>query len=151
MKTTRFYKILIGILLVINLVTIFFLWKSTGNNHLPHGPRKSLVEILDLKGDAAKKIKTLELEHFRLKDSLMDQSRRLHERLFQSSKNPESDQNEIDKSIDKIVENQRETVLMTYQYFKKVSLICTPEQQEKLQKVLHHALRMNGPPPPPKR
>lgn len=151
MKTLRFYKILVLILVVINLITLFFLMKTGNEKHPPFGPRKSLVTILDLKGEAADKIKVLELEHFRLKDSLVDHSRKLHEELFHSFNNSEKDSTDISTLIDKIVENQRENEQMTFEYFKKVDALCNEQQREELQNVIHHALRHMGGPPPPKR
>lgn len=152
MKTLRFYKLLVIALILLNLFTIYFLWNSGKPKHPPFGPRKSLVEIIDLKGDAAQKITSLEIQHFQEKDALIEQSRKLHEQLFKSFSIPTKDSTDIAQLIDRIVENQRETEQMTFDYFKEVDALCTPQQKEKLQEVLHHAIgRMGGgPPPPPK-
>ena len=54
--------------------------------------------------------------------------------------------------IDKIVENQRETEQMTFDYFKVVNSLCTPDQQKELQELIHNVLsRAGGSPSPPKR
>ncbi len=42
---------------------------------------------------------------------------------------------EIKMLIDKIVENQRETEQMTFDYFKVVNSLCTPDQQKELQEL----------------
>ena len=149
MKTARFYKILIIILVLINVTTVFFLWRSPG--HMPpHGPRKSLVEILELKGEKAQKIKQLEDTHFHDKDALIDKSRKLHEQLFRSFNDPSKDSLDIQNLIDRIVENQRETEQMTFDYFKSIDALCDPKQKGQLQDVIHHALGRMGMPPPPK-
>jgi hypothetical protein len=122
------------------------------DDHSPHHQRKSLVEVLDLKGDAKKQILVLETEHFRVKDSLINKSRVLHERLFQFFKDSSHDSTDVTILIDKIVENQRETEQMTFDYFKQVNNLCTPAQKEELQKMIHNVLgKMGGPPHPPKR
>lgn len=152
MRSTKFYEILIGALFVLNLGTLIFLWTTMKGGHPPHPPRKSLVEVLDLKGEAKDEILALETEHFRVKDSLVDKSRELHERLFQFFKDPKHDSADVAILIDKIVENQRETEQMTFDYFKKVNNLCTPAQKEKLQKMIHDVLgKMGGPHHPPKR
>ena len=150
MKTNRFYKILIAVMVILNGVTLYFLWKAPG--HLPpHGPRKSLVEMLELSGETASSIKKLEDRHFKAKDALVDKSRKLHEQLFRSFNDPSKDSTDIRTLIDKIVENQRETEQMTFDYFKEVDALCNPEQKKKLKDVIHHALGRMGMPPPPKK
>jgi periplasmic protein CpxP/Spy len=150
MKTLKFYKILVIVLVLLNATTLFFLWRAP--HHPPHhGPRKSLVEIIDLEGEAASKIKKLEDVHFRDKDALISESRQLHEKLFRSFNDEDKDSSDIHQLIDRIVENQRETEQMTFDYFKEVDALCNEEQKVKLQEVIHHALgRMGMPPPPPK-
>jgi hypothetical protein len=151
MKTTRFYKLLILVLVILNITTVFFLWKSSKHGP-PHGPRKSLVEVLELKGNKASQIKNLEEIHFRDKDALMEKSRRLHENLFKSFNDATKDSADISMLIDKIVENQREIEQMTFDYFKSVNALCNNGQKEKLHEVIHDALaRMGIPPPHPKK
>src|SRR3989344_5420079 len=99
---------------------------------------------------AKQRVQALEKDHFRVKDSLINVSRQLHEDLFVSFKDPSKDSASIQQLIDHIVENQRETEQMTFDYFKEVEKFCTPSQKKKLQKAIHGALlRVNPPPPPP--
>jgi len=150
MKTTRFYKLLIVVLILINLTTLFFLWK--GPRRPKHPERNDLVEMLDLSGNTKTKILTLQDEHFKKKDFLIKRSIDLHESLFQSFNDTSKDRVEINLLIDKIVENQRETEQMTFDYFKVVNTLCTPVQQKKLQEIIHEVLsRSAGHPPRPKR
>jgi len=154
MKSLKFYKILVSVLVILNLTTLYFFWsmKRHDEHHLPHGPRKSLVSVLDLKGETKKKVLKLEKEHFRVKDSLIAQSLKLHESLFQLFNDPSKNHDDVEKLIDRIVENQRETEQMTFDYFKTVNALCTPEQKEELQKMIKNVLsRVGGGPPPPHR
>jgi Spy/CpxP family protein refolding chaperone len=78
----------------------------------------------------------------------MKRNRTLHERLFHSFNDPKKDRNAIASLIDDIVENQREIEQMTFDYFKKIDALCTPEQKIKLQNTIHKVLsRVGGPPP----
>ncbi|ASS50311.1 MAG: hypothetical protein A3D31_12145 [Candidatus Fluviicola riflensis] len=154
MEKTRFYKLVILVLVLVNLTTLYFYWNgcSTEEHRHHHGPppRKSLVTLLSLTGTAKQRVQALEKDHFRVKDSLINVSRQLHEDLFVSFKDPSKDSASIQQLIDHIVENQRETEQMTFDYFKEVEKFCTPSQKKKLQKAIHGALlRVNPPPPPP--
>ncbi len=147
MKTTRFYKLIIVVLILINLTTLFFLWK--GHKRPKHPERNELVELLDLSGNAKIKILALQDDHFKKKDALINRSRNLHESLFQSFNDESKDSTEIKMLIDKIVENQRETEQMTFDYFKVVNSLCTPDQQKRLQELIHDVLKRAGGPPSP--
>lgn len=150
MKTNRFYKIIISVLILINIGTLFFFWKGHKGPQRPD--RNQLVEMLDLSGNAKTKILALQDDHFKKKDALIKRSRNLHESLFKSFNDESKDSTEIKKLIDKIVENQRETEQMTFDYFKVVNSLCTPDQQKELQELIHNVLsRAGGSPSPPKR
>jgi Spy/CpxP family protein refolding chaperone len=150
MKTIKFYKILIVVLILVNLGTLFFFW--SGHKGPRHPGKNDLVEMLDLTGNPKTKILELQDDHFKKKDALIKRSRNLHETLFQSFNDESKDSTDINRLIDKIVENQRETEQMTFDYFKVVNLLCTPDQQKKLQDLIHNVLRQaGGPPHPPKK
>ena len=150
MKTTKFYKLVIVVLILVNLTTLFFLWK--GPRRPKHPDRNELVEMLDLSGNAKTKILALQDDHFKKKDALIKRSRNLHESLFKSFNDESKDSTDIKRLIDEIVENQRETEQMTFDYFKVVNSLCTPDQQKELQELIHNVLsRAGGSPSPPKR
>jgi Spy/CpxP family protein refolding chaperone len=146
MKENRFYKILIVLLIILNLTTLFFFW-----NMKKHGPpdKNELVELLDLTGKSKLKILALQEVHFREKENLLRRSRQLHEQLFQSFSDSSKDKEDIAFQINLIVENQRETEQMTFDYFKEVNSLCTPEQRLKLQKLIQRVFNRAGGPPPP--
>lgn len=146
MKTIRFYKLFIAVLILLNLITLFILWSST-KKHGPPG-RNDLVELLDLQGTQKTKILDLQDDHFKKKDALIQKSRNLHEELFLSFSDASKDSTEIAQLIDRIVENQRETERMTFDYFKEVHALCDPHQKEKLEELIHDVLRRAGGPPP---
>ena len=108
MKTSRFYKLIIVVLILINLTTLFFLWK--GPRRPKHPERNELVEMLDLSGNTKTKILELQDEHFKKKDFLIKRSIDLHESLFQSFNDKSKDILEIKVLIDEIVEKVAELV-----------------------------------------
>lgn len=147
MKTIRFYKILVAALILINLVTLFFFF--TAHRHPGKPGKTDLVEHIGITGANREKIIQLQEKHFADKDALIQRSRDLHEQLFRSFNDAEKDSTDIAKIIDNIVENQRETEQMTFDHFKEIHALCTPEQQKELQKLIQEVLRRAGGPPPP--
>lgn len=152
MKQVKFYKLVILLLVGLNAVTLYFLWTSTDDKRGGRPHRKSLVTVLDLKGNAKTTIAQLEKEHFHEKDSLINSSRKLHEQLFQYFGDATKDSTSIATLIDKIVENQRYTEQMTFDYFKSVSRLCTKKQRVELNHAIHFAIKGmgSGPHPRPK-
>lgn len=146
MKQALYSKLIIGALISSNALTLFFLFRLECDSR-PRGPRKSLVELLDLEGVAKNKIAALEKIHFRQKELLNDESRRLHEQLFKTF-NSDNTTGKSTFIIHQIVENKRQNELQTFEYFKKVHTLCNAEQQAELNTILHHALRrLSGTPP----
>ena len=89
----------------------------------------------------------LQDDHFKQKDALIQKGRELHEKLFLSFNDTSKDSTEIAQIIDNIVENQRKTEQMTFDFFKDISALCTSEEKKLLEEIIHDVLR-RGPPPP---
>jgi len=148
MKTVKFYKIVVISLFILNGVTLFFLLNPSRFLHPGHPNKMDLLEQLELSGNKKEQIIRLQDAHFQAKDKLMNRNRTLHERLFHSFNDPKKDSSAIALLINDIVENQREIEQMTFDYFKKIDALCTPEQKVKLQNTIHKVLsRVGGPPP----
>lgn len=145
MKTLRFYKLATLSLLLLNAITLFFLWNGPGHHGRPE--RNELVEHLGIEGTAREKILTLQDDHFKRKGELMDKSRRLHEELFSYFNNACKDSSAVAAKIDQIVENQRNIEQMTFDYFKQISSFCSEEQKKELGELLHELLRRSAGPP----
>ncbi len=147
MKTLRFYKILVAALILINLVTLFFFF--TAHKHPGKPGKTDLVDHIGITGQNRDKIIQLQEKHFADKDALIQRSRNLHEHLFRSFSDSQKDSADIAGIIDDIVENQRETEQMTFDHFKEIHALCSPEQQRELQKLLQEVLKRAGGPPLP--
>jgi hypothetical protein len=144
MKKLRLFQFISFFLMVINLVLVFLFWNARMHS-CGRPPRKDITEVLNMTGRKQTIVRKLQETHFKTKDQLMNRSRVLHEQLFQSFN--DSSQNSA-VLIDKIMMNQREIEVMTYNYFKEISRFCNEEQLIKLTEVIHEALkRLSGPPP----
>ncbi len=151
MKSTRFYKIIIAVLVIINVTTLVFLW-LTFNRPMgppPHPGRLDLVDKIGVEDENRTKILELQDSHFKQKDSLVERGRNLHERLYRFFNNSEKDSSDISQLIDQIAENQRETEQMTFDHFKAISELCTPEQRKLLDEIIHNVFSRPGPGGPP--
>ena len=153
MKSTRFYKLIISILLVINVTTLVFLW-LTFNRPMgppPHPGRLDLVDKLGVEGESRAKIITLQDRHFNTKDSLVNRGRDLHERLYYFFNDENKDSSDIANLINQIVENQRETEQMTFDHFKAISELCSPKQKKMLDEIIHNVVSKGAPGGTPQR
>lgn len=145
MKSLRFYKLAVLVLLLLNLATLFFLWK--GGPHHGRPERNQLVDHLGIEGQSREQILILQEDHFKHKEKLMNKSRRLHEELFSYYNDESRDSAAVSIKIAQIVENQREMEQITFDYFKRVSSFCNKEQKVELGELLHELLQRSAGPP----
>lgn len=140
MKRTKLYKLIIGILVIINAgMLIFFL--SGRPPHRPPHPGQ-LSEQLGLEGEKKTLIMKLEKEHHADKQALMNRDRELHEELF-SKIGTDGDVSDIQAEIEV---NHAEIEKTTYDFFNNVSKHCTSEQKAELKKTVHRAFhQIRGP------
>lgn len=150
MKTNKFYKSVILVLILLNLTLLYFILRPP----VHHGPpgKYELVDELGLEGQKRNTVLEMQEKHFYDKRQLMDKKAELHEKLYNSFNNPEIDSTDISSLMEEITANQHEIVEMTYAYFQDVNALCDSDQQIKLKNILHEALRRSsGTPPPPKK
>lgn len=145
MKSSRFYKIIIAFLVVLNIGILGFFWF---NKPPKHGPPTPIVEIISFESGVKSQISELEKEHHRKKRALMDRSRELHQEFY-------SDMNRTDEEellyLQKIGSVQMEIDEMTYDFFQEVMKLCTEEQKVELKKIVQGAIQhFDGPKPPRK-
>lgn len=150
MENSKFLKVVIIILLLINLATLGFMWTRKGPPMGPP-PHRDLVEFLsrelNLSQEQREKFETLKNEHRASVQSLRENSRELHDAFFDMlSKNP-VDKAQVEAMADSMVSQQKQIELSTFYHFQKVREICTPEQQKKFDEVINEALRMMAPGP----
>ena len=146
MKGTRFYKLIIAVLIIINLGTLAFI--AFGKP--PHPPKPGegplLSETIGLTGDSKTKVDALEKIHHQDKHILMQKDRDLHEQLFSkvgSGESPEEIYAELNN-------NKSEIERMTFEFFNDVSAYCSKEQLIALKKFINEAMvNMGHRPPPP--
>lgn len=147
MKSSRFYKIIIVLLVALNVATLGFMW--FGRPPLSHPPGKGplLSEILQLEGEEKSTVNALEKRHHKEKHQLMEKDAELHQKMFELI-GTDSDPSEIQKKLDA---NKSKIERMTFQFFNEIANNCSDAQEEELKKFIHHAMsRVRHNPPPRK-
>ena len=148
---TKFLKIVIIILLLINICTLAFMWmqKPGHGMHLPPPQEIGhfLTHELNFSETQEKQFELLRDEHRHSVEKLRKKSRELHDAFFDLLGITPVDSIKIINMADSITAVQKQIELSTFYHFQKVRTICTPEQQQKFDDVIKDALRMMAPRP----
>jgi protein CpxP len=154
MDNSRFLKIVIIVLLVINIGTLAFMWLQH-THHGPDGPpRRDVAGFLEhelkFTDDQRKQFDVLREEHHEQVENIQRRAHEMHDRFFDLLS--KQDSSEVKQLADSLAKNQEQVELITFDHFKKVRELCNPEQQKKFDEIIDDALRMmaphGGPPPP---
>lgn len=143
MKKDFIYKLLIVFLLLINGVTLYFIFSKRDHRDM----RFELVDKLQLKGKQKEKVLDLQKKHFQIKDQLIDKNHRLTDSLFNMLKNESVDTAMSNNILKALSENHEFIEKMTFQHFIDISKICNTEQKQELIDAITHAFKKNLPPP----
>lgn len=155
MENTRFLKITIIILLLINIATLVFMWSSRGrhdDHRLPHNPNgiaDYLTHELGLDENQQKQFKELRDSNHELIMEINDKNGKLHRRYFDLLGTTPIDTIKVAAIADSMSQYTKRIELLTFNHFRKVREICNPQQQQKFDLIIQDALRMMAPPKGP--
>ena len=150
MNDTRFLKIVIVILLLINIGSISFMWL----HHPPPPPMHErdalhfMIHELKLSDAEQTQFETLKKDHQQAMENFKRTERNLHDKYF-GLLSTASDSMSVTQMADSISNNQKQIELLTFYHFKKVRAILTSEQQKKFDEMIGNALGKMASPPPP--
>ena len=149
MDNSKFLKIVIVILLLINIGTLAFMWTNNHpHGHPPHGGGDAvefLTHELKLNDAQQKQFEELRHQHHDAVEALQHQGRKLHDDYFNLIGNSTADSVIVSAAADSILALQKQIELITFYHFKSVRAICTPEQQRKFDEVISEALARMAP------
>ena len=112
---------------------------------MPHQrPTTFLSGELEMTGANKTALDAMETVHHAAKRALLEQNKQLRENLFGLLKGNTIDSSQVSRYIDSILVNQKTIERMTFEHFKKVKELCSPEQQLKLDETIAEAVRMAG-------
>jgi periplasmic protein CpxP/Spy len=152
MNNTRFLKIVIVVLILINLGTLAFLWfNKPGSGLSVQRPFAGgfLVKELGLSKSQRQEYFRLRRNHRLLLEQLQEKDHLLHNRFFEQLFSEVPDLKSVDDLADSIAGNRKKMEVLTYDHFMKVKQMLNPAQQKKFQEIFDEVLRMVLPPPPP--
>ncbi len=166
MNNSKFLKIVIVLLLLINLSTISFMWL-----HRP--PKKDAVgdffsKELQFTAKQREQFEALKREHHEAKEALQEMDKEKHDAYLELLKNPSVDSVTVRNAAAEILKIKEKEELAMFYHFKKVRAICDEKQKQLFDKIIKEAARMmgskqregqgppsrmgggDGPPPPPR-
>ena len=147
MRSLKFYKLVIVVLVVLNISTLAY-YTLTKPPHPPKPGDHQISLRLELDGEAKSKVDVLEKQHHKQKRALMHKDNRLHKKLFQligTDKSP-------DEILGQIANNRNRMELMTYEFFNEIAEHCNEKQKKELLQFVDMRLnKMRPGPPPPRR
>jgi protein CpxP len=150
MEKSKFLKVIIIFLLVLNLGTLIFLFlgRKHGGHH-PHekgnheGPANFIIEELKFDEKQQVQFEDLKKEHQNQMRSMEDSMRTQRDLL------PDviiaGDDSKADSIASNISRYQKQIEIYTYQHFVKVFRMCNDEQKKKFKNIIDDILKMMGP------
>ncbi len=143
-KLTRF---IILALVIMNVTSLFFLFRP---HHRHFGKRPpSLIDVLDIEGDNAAKIRTLENKHFDSKRKIMDEIRATKKKVYLLISKKHKKET-VDSLFSIINSKHYESELMTFEYFETIRKLVPNTKKSELDEFINHVI-VNQPGPPPHR
>lgn len=139
------------LLMAANVVLMIFIFTSHNKQRPPGGaPADYLIKELALNEDQQNKLRSMAREHHRQAEDIKENIKDVRHQLFELLKHPEND-SAGNAAADSVAANLKKLDLLTFQHFKEVRSMLTPEQQKKFDDIIEDVLRMiaapQGPPP----
>ena len=138
-------------LLVLNFFTLAFIWfHHPPGDHFPQRPPvgEFLVHELNLNDNQVKLFDELKRAHHEKVEKIQKELHVMHDSYFDLLKSDNVDSTKVNSIADQMSALQKETELITFNHFKDVRNILTPEQKTKFDSVIDDVLRMMAPHPP---
>ncbi len=154
MESSKFLKIVIVILLLINISTLGFMFMQRPAHGMPPPPPDAgafLSHELNFTEDQEKQLDLLRRENRSVIETFRENGKEFHDQFFDLLNSSPVDSGMVSSKADSICSNQKQIELATFYHFQKVRAICNPEQKKKFDEVIKEALRMMAPRPGPRR
>lgn len=148
MQKQRTLLIIVLIVLVVNIATLALLWLGKKENHNDPGPRQEpgiwLTEQLSLTPEQADHYRDMRMQHHEAIMALEQQKKKLKDALF-NQLNANATPQLLDSISLQTGKLEAEKDMLTFNHFKQLRQILTPEQQQKFDAIIRQMLeRMGG-------
>lgn len=146
-------------LVVANLATVTFFWVERFREAKPKQeifrnprhpqPPKLLLEELKFSTNQQKQYDDLFEKHISQVGVLKDSIRKAKEAFFTLLGNSQIPVDILQKKANEAAALQGRLDMLTFEHFKQVKSICTPDQQKKFDEIIQTVIERMAPPPPP--
>ena len=155
MSDTKFLRIIIVCLIVLNIGTLSYLFLKKSEKPPGRNGRGKIIEYLsdELKfsNEQLNAVKKMHEENRERIDKIKAEDRELHDRYFDGLNENTIDSAKVDSLATLIAANRKKIEIQTFYHFSRIRTICTEEQKLKFGSIVNEALRMMAPPLPPPR
>ncbi|MBL0131345.1 MAG: periplasmic heavy metal sensor [Chitinophagaceae bacterium] len=147
----KLLTVLVVLLLIANAATLALFWMGKAKHPpQPKGtPQEFLVKELKLDVQQQEQLDVLRKEHREAADQLREKIKEAKEAFFDLLKQTNVTDSAKQAAAKAISSNTEALDLMTLSHFQKLRSLCTPEQQNKFDEIIHEvASRISQPRPP---
>lgn len=152
---TKLLLTLVVLLTILNVTTLASIWRLVDLRSLsimppPHGgPKDFIISKLDLDEEQQKVFEGLRQEHFQEMKILQENIRAEKDAMYDLLKSNQPDTVASYQHIARIMQNEERLERITFDHFRKVRVICTPEQQQHFDVIIDEVMHMIMRPPRP--
>ncbi|MBS4065913.1 MAG: periplasmic heavy metal sensor [Chitinophagaceae bacterium] len=146
MNRATFLTALVLLLIAVNSVTLYLLFKKDGSRDRRPTPAM-FFKKLGLDQQQEQQFEELRKSHFQKRDSLRGEDMRLRKAMADMITNGVKDSAAIDSITNLLAANRKQFETNFYYHFQQMHSLLRPEQQQKLGEVLESILKRQGPPP----
>ncbi len=146
----KLYKWLVIILIIINVLTLSFLWINDNADECVHPKARKeyskknaqernerfLKKELNLTDDQLAQFNTLRSKHFNAVHTKKIEAHLIKEVLFEEVFKDSTNILLKDSLINAIAQKEAELELLNFKHFEALSSVCTPDQQDRLKHVI---------------
>lgn len=155
MNKFRFLAIAVILLLLLNIGTLAYLFRTRNDNERPGPPGRAVADFIikQLQLDEGQQQTFAELRnsHQAALQAAHKEDRRLHDVYFDLLKTDNPDRKKAD-SVSKLIADQRSIIEMTtFIHFEALRKLCRDDQKKRFDATIDEVMRRMGPkgPPPP--
>ncbi|MGM9507341.1 Spy/CpxP family protein refolding chaperone [Larkinella sp. GY13] len=132
-------RMLIGIiiaLVLLNAGLLTWMWLGSQRHHREGDGRSYLSKTLGFSEEQRTKYRAMRQNHFKTIRPLLDSMRQERQRFFRQVNDSTQTDAQLTQQARQLEEYSVRLDVLTLRHFQQVSALCTPEQRQKLQKVL---------------
>ena len=153
MNKTKFLTIGIIVLLLLNAVTLFLLFRiQLGQKDRPpqrgEGPANFIVDQLKLDANQQQQFADLRREHQGFARKHHEEEKNLHDAYFNLLKTDHPDKARVDSIAGLMASHHKEFEQFTFEHFQKLRAICRDDQKKLFDETIDEIAKMVGGGPP---